>query len=81
MRDINKIIEDKKKEEKVKEPRRKNTYCNSKAEQKFNNYCKQFQGLTITKRGFPDFMLINKKNECLGFVEVKSNSFKKLRFE
>jgi len=62
-------------------PRRKFAYHNSKSEQKFNNYFKQFQKLTITKRGFPDFMIIDENNNCLGFVEVKKTSNQKLRPE
>ena len=65
----------------IKKQRRKFTYHNSKSEQRFNNYFKQFEKLTITKRGFPDFMVIDEDNNCIGFVEVKPSSRHKLRPE
>lgn len=78
---INIIKENEKIEANVKQPRRKKFYKN-KTEQKFNNYfLYKFPELTITKRGYPDFMIIDNHNNCIGFVEVKSNKKKKLRFE
>jgi len=47
-------------------------YKHSKAEQNFYDYMKEkHSNLIITKRGLPDFMIMNKKNEIVGFVEVK----------
>jgi len=46
-------------------------YLNSEAEQQFSDYIKKSKPhLQVTKKGLPDFMLIN-KGEIVGFVEVK----------
>ena len=44
----------------------------SKAENCFRNYMKEkHSNLKITKKGLPDFMILNFKEEVIGFVEVK----------
>lgn len=47
-------------------------YRHSKEEQEFYKYMNEkHPELKITKKGFPDFMIINKENKIIGFIEVK----------
>lgn len=78
------IEEDRKDEEKAREkgiPRKKEHYRNSISEQSFAQFANQFNFLRITKRGYPDFTIMNEKNEIIGFVEVKASYNQKLKFE
>lgn len=44
----------------------------SDAENKFYKYMKEnYPELEITKKGLPDFMITDKSNNVIGFVEVK----------
>lgn len=47
-------------------------YSHSKAEESFYEYiADNFSNIRVTKKGLPDFMVINSKEEIVGFVEVK----------
>ena len=61
--------------------RKREIYHNSKAEQKFNEYFGEFKKMKLTKRGYPDFMLVDNHNKCIGFVEVKRSKKQKLKPE
>ena len=44
----------------------------SQAENRFREYVgKNYPDLKITKKGLPDFMVMDKKDNIIGFVEVK----------
>jgi len=44
----------------------------SQAENSFRKYIKEnYSDLKITKKGMPDFMVLDKKDRIIGFVEVK----------
>ena len=47
-------------------------YKHSKAEQSFYEwFTKTYPERSITKKGFPDFMILDKNSEIIGFIEVK----------
>lgn len=54
----------------------------NESEQSFNKLAKELHSLQATKRGFPDFMIVNRKtNKVEAFVEVKKNESQPLKFE
>ena len=60
--------------------RRRHTYHNSGVEKRFNHLMKSITKLNITKRGFPDFMVVDKNDNFVAFVECKTERGK-LRYE
>lgn len=51
----------------------------NQAEEEFRNLC-VLKGLKAIHRGFPDFMVFDKRGEFKGFVEIKRKLGEKLRF-